>query len=515
MSRVKTALISVHDKSGVVDFAKLLHRLNVEIISSGGTAAELKKNRVPVKEISELTDFPEMLGGRVKTLHPKIHAGILAKNSKEHLMELKEHGINLIDLVVVNLYPFKKTIEKTSDISKIIEEIDVGGVALLRAAAKNFERVGVICSTSQYESVSQELISSNGVLSNKTRQSLAIEAFSLTAGYDSLISNYFWQKFSKDMFPSHFTPSFEKVSDLRYGENFQQKAALYRDPVLFEPSLVEAKVLQGKEMSFNNYLDAEAAVECIKEFFSPASCIVKHTVPCGVALGEKIDVAFGKAFEADSKSAFGGVIALNRECSEETAKRIVSFFNEVVVAPSFEKSALKVLASKKNLRVLEMKGLGEKPVVPSIDFKKIVGGVLAQQRNTGSVSNAQLKFVTKNKPGEKELSDLLFAWSVAKHVKSNAIVVAKNGQTIGISGGQTSRIDAVEIALEKAGKRVVGAVLASDGFFPFADSIRAAAKAKISAVIQPGGSIKDEDVIAEADKKNVSLVFTGMRNFKH
>ncbi len=498
-----------------MEFAKLLHRLNVEIISSGGTAAVLKKNRVPVKEISELTGFSEMLGGRVKTLHPKIHAGILATGSKEHLKELKGQKIELIDLVVVNLYPFKETISKTKDLQKIIEEIDIGGVALLRAAAKNFERVAVVCTPKQYAEVSQELISGNGVVSNRTRQNLAIEAFSLTAGYDSLISNFFWQKFSKGMFPKHFTPTFEKVSDLRYGENFQQKAALYRDPVQPEPSVAAAKVLQGKEMSFNNYLDAEAAVECVKEFSQPAACIVKHTIPSGIAEAKTIESAFAKAFDSDQKSAFGGVIALNRTCNGEAAKKIVSFFNEVVVAPDFEKSALEVLSSKKNLRLLEVVGLGEKPMEPLVDFKKVVGGLLVQQRNVSVVSKNQLKFVTEKIPGASELEDLLFAWKAAKHVKSNAIVVAKGKQAVGISGGQTSRVDAVKMALEKAGEKARGAVLASDGFFPFPDSIELAGHAGISAVIQPGGSVKDNGIIKESEEQKIALVFTGVRNFKH
>ncbi len=515
MSRIKTALISVYDKTGVVEFAKLLHRLNVEIISSGGTAALLKKNKVPVKEISKLTGSPEMLDGRVKTLHPKIHAGILAKGTKEHAAELKKHKIPQIDLVVVNLYPFKDTVSKTDNLQKIIEEIDIGGVALLRGAAKNFERVTVVCSTKQYEKVSQELISSNGVVSNKTRQELAIEAFSLTAGYDSLISNFFWEKFAKSMFPQNFTPTFEKVQDLRYGENYQQKAALYREPLRPEPSVAYGKILQGKEMSFNNFLDAEAAVECVKEFSNPAVSIVKHTNPCGVAEAKTISQAFLDALECDKKSAFGGIIALNRACDAQTAREITSFFNEVVIAPSFDKNALELFSKKPNLRLLEVQGLGTEPSRQAHDFKKIVGGLLAQERNLSVLSKNQLKFVTKKNPSSTELESMLFAWKVSKHVKSNAIVLAEGTKTIGLSGGQTSRIDAVKIAIEKAGARAKGAILASDGFFPFPDSIEFAAGAGISCIIQPGGSVKDNDLISMADKKNISMVFTGVRNFKH
>ncbi len=515
LSRIKTALISVYDKTGVVEFAKLLHRLNVEIISSGGTAALLKKNKIPTIEISELTGSPEMLDGRVKTLHPKIHGGILAKNTKEHSEELKKHGIKQIDLVVVNLYPFKETISKTTDLTKIIEEIDIGGVALIRGAAKNFERVTIICHTSQYKEIEQELISSNGVISNKTRQNLAIEAFSLTAGYDSLISNYFWEKFSGGVFAKNFTPTFEKVIDLRYGENYQQKAALYKDPVKPEPSLAFGKILQGKEMSFNNYLDAEAAVECVKEFSNAAACIVKHTNPCGAAEADTIEQAFSDAFDTDQKSAFGGVIALNRKCDEKTAKKITSFFNEVVVAPEFDKKALEILAGKKNLRLLEVEGLGKEKQTQVLDFKKIVGGLLVQERNISVLSKNQLKFVTTKKTTSEELESLLFAWKVSKHVKSNAIVLANGTKAIGISGGQTSRIDAVKMAIEKAGTRAKNACLASDGFFPFADNIELAAKAKISSIIQPGGSVKDQEVIAECDKEKIAMVFTGTRNFKH
>lgn len=515
MTRVKTALISVYDKTGIVEFAKLLHRLNVEMISSGGTAALLKKNRVPATEISKLTGFPEMLDGRVKTLHPKIHAGILAKSSKTHLEELRKHGIKQIDLVVVNLYPFRETAARTKNLGKIIEEIDIGGVALLRAGAKNFERVAVVCHPGQYEAISQELLSSNGVVSNKTRENLAIEAFSLTAGYDSLISNFFWEKFGGGKFAENFTPTFEKAFDLRYGENYQQKAALYRDPIKPEPSLAFARVLQGKEMSFNNYLDAEAAIECVKEFQKPAACIVKHTNACGAAQAETLEQAFSWAFDSDQKSAFGGIIALNRKCDAQTAGKITSFFSEVVVAPEFEKEALSILSQKKNLRVIEVKGLGSEPAKPALDYKKIVGGLLVQERNISKLSNRQLKFATKKKPSKEELESMLFAWRVSKHVKSNAIVVASGTKTIGISGGQTSRVDAVKISLEKAGKRAGGAVLASDGFFPFPDSVEMSARQGISAIIQPGGSMKDHDVIAKADALGIAMVFTGMRNFKH
>ncbi|MEK7539738.1 MAG: bifunctional phosphoribosylaminoimidazolecarboxamide formyltransferase/IMP cyclohydrolase, partial [Patescibacteria group bacterium] len=376
-------------------------------------------------------------------------------------------------------------------------------------------RVTVICQPIQYTAITQELISSNGVVSNNTRENLAIEAFSLTAGYDSLISNFFWEKFSKGKFAQNFTPTFEKVHDLRYGENYQQKAALYREPLSLEPSLGFGKIIQGKEMSFNNYLDAESAMDCVKEFAKPAACIVKHTNSCGVAEAETLAMAFQHAFDSDQKSAFGGIIALNRKCDGETAKKIISFFNEVVVAPEFDKEALRILAAKKNLRLIEVKGLGKEKPRPVLDFKKIVGGLLVQERNVSSVSKNQLKFVTQKKPSDEELESLLFAWRASKHVKSNAIVVAVGTRTIGISGGQTSRVDAVKISLEKAGASARGAVLASDSFFPFPDNLELAFRAGISAIIQPGGSLKDPEIIKKANELGLTMVFTGVRNFKH
>lgn len=513
--KVRRALVSVYDKTGIVDFCRTLHQLGVEIISSGGTAEELRKARIPVKDISEITGFPEMLDGRVKTLHPLIHAGILAKRTPDHLQQLEKNTIKPIDLVIVNFYPFRETLSKTNDFNEIIEKIDIGGPSLVRGAAKNHEYVAVIVSPRQYDKVRNELIQNNADLEGKILKELASEAFAETAAYDALVSQYFLSKFELSSMPEKFTPTFEKMYDCRYGENYQQKASFYKEPFSVEKGISGTKQLNGKELSFNNIYDANAAVELVKEFSQTAAVIIKHTNPCGVAVADSLEKAFGEAFACDKLSAFGGIIALNRKCDLKTAKQITSFFNEVVIAPGYEKEALEELKKKKNLRVLEMEGLGSMSEEKGLDFKKVAGGLLLQEKDNITLDHNSIKIVTKKQPDKLHMESLEFAWIVAKHVKSNAIVLAKGKKTVGIGAGQTSRVDAVKIALEKARKNAKGSVLASDAFFPFKDSITLAAKAGIVSVIQPGGSLKDEDVVKEADKKKISMVFTGIRHFKH
>ena len=513
--KVRTALVSVYDKEGIVDFCRTLHQVGVEIISSGGTAEALKKARIPVKEISEITGFPEMLDGRVKTLHPIIHAGILARRTKEHLQQLENNNIKPIDLVVVNLYPFKETLQKTKNFYEIIEKIDIGGPSLVRGAAKNHEYVAVVVSPKQYDKVRNELIQNNAELSRNTLRELAMEAFAETAAYDALISQYFLAKFSLERMPIKFTPTFEKMYDCRYGENYQQKASFYKEPFAIETVVAAARQLNGKELSFNNIFDANAAIELVREFKEPAAAIIKHTNPCGVAVAAGIDKAFADAFACDKLSAFGGIIALNRPCDIKAAKQIISFFNEVVIAPAYDEKAFQELSKKKNLRVLELKGIGAVAGKKGLDFKKVAGGLLLQEKDSATLAKNSLKIVTKKHPNEHEMKSLEFAWVVAKHVKSNAIVLAKGTRTTGIGAGQTSRVDAVKIAIEKARKNAKGSVMASDAFFPFKDSVSIAAKAGITAIIQPGGSLKDADIIKEADKKKIAMVFTGIRHFKH
>jgi phosphoribosylaminoimidazolecarboxamide formyltransferase/IMP cyclohydrolase len=513
--RVRRALVSVYDKEGIVEFCKTLHQLGVEIISSGGTAEALRKARVPVKEISEITGFPEMLDGRVKTLQPAIHAGILARRTPEHLQQLEKNNFKPIDLVVVNLYPFKETLEKTKNYDEIIEKIDIGGPSLVRGAAKNHEYVAVVVSPKQYEKVRSELIQNNAELGKETLRQLASDAFAETAAYDALISQYFLGKFLLERMPEKFTPTFEKMYDCRYGENYQQKASFYKEPFPTEEGVSSAKQLNGKELSFNNIFDANAAIGLVKEFGEPTAVIIKHTNPCGVAVAATISQAFADAFACDKLSAFGGIIALNRTCDLKTAKLITSFFNEVVIAPNYDEEATQELVKKKNLRVLELRGLSTNIEEKGLDFKKVAGGLLLQEKDSTTLDRSSLKTVTKRQPDKGQMQSLEFAWIVAKHVKSNAIVLAKGTRTTGIGAGQTSRVDAVKIAIEKARKSAKGSVMASDAFFPFKDSVSIAAKAGITAIIQPGGSLKDEAVIKEADKKKIVMLFTGIRHFKH
>lgn len=509
---VQRALLSVFDKTGIVDFARALKGMGIELISTGGTAKLLKENNLPVREVSSLTGFPEMMDGRVKTLHPKIHGGILAKRSnEEHMEQAKRQGIELIDLVVVNLYPFKQTVLKeNASLEEIIENIDIGGPALIRAAAKNFEDVTVVVNPQKYSQVLSE-IKSRGEVSEKTRAALSAEAFEHTAFYDSLIAEYLGKRFVSDKgFPSTLAIGLEKLMDLRYGENPHQKAALYAR--VFEKGLVGAKQLQGKELSYNNILDADSALALVKEFQEPACVIVKHNNPCGVGVGERLLSAFEKAFSTDPEAAFGGVIAFNKECAAETAKKISETFFEVVLAPSFSSDAVQAFSEKKNLRVLDARdSFGSDQ--NNFSFRSVSGGALVQENDEALY--ASFNVVSKRQPTEQETKALLFAWKVAKHVRSNAVVYAAEDRTVGIGAGQMKRVDCLKLVRQHAGEKTRGCVLASDAFFPFRDSIDLAAQHGITAIIQPGGSLRDAEVIAAANSHGMAMVFTGTRHFKH
>ena len=499
------------------EFAKALLKHGYEIISTGGTASFLKGHRIPVTMVEEVTQFQEMLGGRVKTLHPKVHAGILAlRDSKEHMKQLKGADIFLIDMVVVNLYPFRETVEKNpGNLDEIIENIDIGGPTLIRSAAKNFHDVAVLVSPKQYPKMANVLDENRGEIPLKHRRKLAATAFRHTAGYDAAIEIFLNRKFNqKQLFPKKLNLSFDLKQKLRYGENWHQKAAFYSDLFPHEPCISTAEQLQGKELSYNNINDADAAIELSKDFKEPCAVIVKHANPCGCALGKNIHSAFEKALASDPVSAFGGVIALNRECDKKTAERVISFFNEIVAAPSYSMDALKVFAKKKSLRVLKLPVMkGEKR--GTMDFRNVSGGMLLQERDLHELSKKNFKFVTKRKPSKEQMGDMLFGWKVVKHVKSNAILLVKGRATVGVGAGQMSRIDSTEIAVKKAGERAKGSVLISDAFFPFRDNIDLAAENGISAIIQPGGSVKDEEVIEAADENGIAMVFTGIRRFKH
>ncbi len=518
MVKVRRALISVSDKTGIVDFAGELNKLGVEIISTGGTAKALKEKNIPVIEVSDYTGFPEMLDGRVKTLHPKIHAGLLSlRNNPEHMVKLKEHNIGLIDMVVVNLYPFEKTIQKPGvSIEEVIENIDIGGPSMLRSAAKNHRSVAVVCNPGRYNQVIGELRKNNGALSEELLCGLAIEAFARTSTYDSSIHNYLKNYFMKGAgaldFAGEINFTFEKLQDLRYGENPHQKAAFYKEKGKGS-GLISLKQLQGKELSFNNLLDLNSAVELVMEFKGPAAVIVKHNNPCGVAEDKALDKAYLNAWKCDTLSAFGGIVALNRKIDLKTARLILkSGFLECIIAPGIDAEIKPLFADKKNLRLLELKDFSP---VKEFDFKRVSGGLLLQDKDAEALNEKGLKVVTIKKPSKKELESLIFGFKVAKHVKSNAIVLTSGKKTVGIGAGQMSRVDSVFIAAKKAAAKTTGSCLASDAFFPKEDAIKLAAKYKIKAIIQPGGSIADEEIIKMANRYKIAMVFTGMRHFKH
>jgi phosphoribosylaminoimidazolecarboxamide formyltransferase/IMP cyclohydrolase len=509
----KRALISVSDKEGIVAFAQALERLGVEIVSTGGTKKTLEENGVNVIGISEVTGFPEILDGRVKTLHPKVHGGLLAiRDNEAHQAQLQEHNITPIDFVVVNLYPFKKTIEQENvTLENAIENIDIGGPTMLRSAAKNYRDVTVIVDPVDYEAVLTELTNDNKV-SFETNQRLAAKVFRHTAAYDALIAEYL-TNVAGETEPEKLTVTYEKVQDLRYGENPHQKAAFYKKPLAQKGSIAAATQLHGKELSYNNINDANAALQIVKEFTEPAVVAIKHMNPCGVGVGETIKEAYEKAYEADSTSIFGGIIAANRPIDRETAIQMKEIFLEIIIAPSFDEEALEVLTSKKNLRLLTVQ-FDQAPTKEAF-FTSVKGGVLVQDEDVFGFEEANITVPTKREPTEEEWANLKLAWRVVKNVKSNAIVLTKDNMTIGVGAGQMNRVGAAKIAIEQAGEKAQGSALGSDAFFPMDDTVEAAAKAGVTAIIQPGGSIRDEDSIKKADEYGITMVFTGMRHFKH
>ncbi len=520
MTKQRQALISVSDKSGIADLAKTFVQFGIELLSTGGTATLLREAGLPVTEIGEYTGFPEMLDGRVKTLHPKVHGGILARRDIEaHVEALQAHAIPTIDIVVVNLYPFVETVAKNDcTLEDATENIDIGGPTMVRAAAKNWQHVAVVTSPADYPALTREIESAGGAISLETRYQLARRAFSHTAAYDAAISNYLTATDvdgNRLPFPEQANMNFENVQDLRYGENPHQQAAFYRDLAPASGSLSNYSQLQGKELSYNNIADSDAAWECVKTFDEPACVIVKHANPCGVAVGPSPLEAYKKAFATDTTSAFGGIIAFNHTLDSATAEAVSGQFVEVVIAPKIDDAARAVLAGKQNVRVLEIP-LGDG--ANDFDYKRIGGGLLIQTPDVRNISEDELRIVTRKQPDKKQMSDLLFAWCVAKFVKSNAIVFCKDGMTLGVGAGQMSRVDSARIASIKAengGLSLDGSVVASDAFFPFRDGIDVVANAGATGIIQPGGSVRDEEVIAAADEHNVAMVFTGVRHFRH
>lgn len=510
LRRIRRALISVSDKTGITNFARALGRFDVEIISTGGTARTLRDAGIAVRDISELTGFPEMMDGRVKTLHPRVHGGLLAiRDNPEHVAALQQHGIQPIDLVVVNLYPFAETIKREGVTrEEAIEQIDIGGPAMVRSAAKNARDVAVVVAAAQYSEVINELNEHDGALSLDTRNRLAQKAFEQTAQYDLMVSSYLAG--SNGPLPESLTWTMKKIGDLRYGENPHQKAALYRTSA--GSGIANAEVLSGKEMSFNNYVDAEAAWQLVCDFDKTACAIIKHTNPAGVGLGVTPVEAYQKALATDPVSAFGGIVAFNCNVDAAAAQEVTKIFTEVVIAFDYDQEALELLRSKKNLRVIRMSSTEQSS---GVELKQIGGGMLVQTRDDHKLSRSELNVVTKRQPSEAELRALLFGWIVCKHTKSNAIVYARADQTVGVGAGQMSRVDSVKIGAMRARLPVAGSVLASDAFFPFRDGIDEAARHGITAVIQPGGSVRDDEVIAAANEHGLAMVFTGVRHFKH
>ncbi len=510
MRAIKRALISVSDKSGIIDFARELKRFNVEILSTGGTARALRDAGIEVRDISDITGFPEMMDGRVKTLHPRVHGGLLAlRDNPEHVAAMQEHGIEPIDMVVVNLYPFAETISRAGVTrAEAIEQIDIGGPAMIRSAAKNSSDVAVVVDPSQYPALIEELHQHAGSISIPVLQSLAAEAFRHTAQYDATVSSYLSGDSSQ--FPARLTSTFTKLTDLRYGENPHQVAALYR--TFSGGGLASAEILSGKEMSFNNYVDAEAAWQLACDFRDTACAIIKHTNPAGVGLGETPAAAYTKALATDPVSAFGGIVAFNRTVDLPAAQEVTKIFTEVVIAPDYDVAALQLLQTKKNLRVIRMSA-GEQ--TSELEFRQISGGMLVQTKDVHELRKEDLKVVTERQPTDEEIRALLFAWTVCKHTKSNAIVYARVDQTVGVGAGQMSRVDSVKIGAMRAQLPVAGSVLASDAFFPFRDGLDEAARHGITAVIEPGGSVRDDEVIAAANEHGLAMVFTGVRHFKH
>jgi phosphoribosylaminoimidazolecarboxamide formyltransferase/IMP cyclohydrolase len=518
MPKVQRAILSVTDKTGLVQFAKKLSQLGIELISTGGTAKLLRDSDVQVKDVSELTGFPEMLDGRVKTLHPKVHGGILhRRDNQSHRSAVAEHGIQPIDMVVVNLYAFEKTAAKPGvQFDELIENIDIGGPSMIRSAAKNFQDVAVVTSPADYDAVAEEMASHGGELSQQTRWRLAQKAFALTAAYDSAIASTL-EKVSQNGhfdlhveagFPQTLRLQFQKAMDLRYGENPHQKAAMYLDGS--GTGVANARQLQGKELSYNNIVDLQAAWDLAQDFAEPLCAIIKHTNPCGAATGSTLAEAYKRALEGDPVSAFGGVIGVNRPIDSETAEEMAKLFVEAIAAPSFSNAAQLRFASKKNLRLLEITHAPQRWVL-----KNVSGGILLQDNDLHQIDEKQLKVVTKRRPTAEEMRALLFGWKICKHVKSNAIVYVRDGQTVGVGAGQMSRVDSCKIGAMKAVLPLKGTVAASDAFFPFPDGVEEIAKAGATAIIQPGGSVRDQEVIQTADRRDLAMVFTGIRHFRH
>jgi phosphoribosylaminoimidazolecarboxamide formyltransferase/IMP cyclohydrolase len=520
MAKIQRALLSVTDKSGLVDFAHQLAALSVELISTGGTAKLLRDSSIPVKDISELTGFPEMLDGRVKTLHPKVHGGILhIRDNPQHRAAIAEHAIQPIDMVVVNLYAFEKTASKPGvEFHDIIENIDIGGPSMVRSAAKNFLDVAIVTSPSDYEAIAKELQANGGWLSLQTKWRLAQKAFATTAAYDSAIASTLERiappevgkpaPATEEGFPATLRLSFNKAFDLRYGENPHQKAALYSDGS--GKGVANGKQLQGKELSYNNIVDLQAAWDLAQEFEEPVVAIIKHTNPCGTAIAPTLSDAYKRALECDPVSAFGGVIGVNRPIDASTATEMAKLFLEVIAAPGFDAAAREIFATKKNLRLVEVVPMEQKWVL-----KNVSGGVLLQDNDMRPLTDAELKVVSERKPTEQEMRDLLFAWKVCKHVKSNAILYARNGQSTGVGAGQMSRVDSARIGAMKSLLGIRGSVAASDAFFPFPDGVEVIAEAGATAIIQPGGSVRDQEVIDTANKLGLAMVLTGVRHFRH
>jgi phosphoribosylaminoimidazolecarboxamide formyltransferase/IMP cyclohydrolase len=521
---IRRALLSVSDKTNLLEFARGLAALNIELVSTGGTHKVLAEGGLAVREVSDLTGFPEMLGGRVKTLHPRVHGGILAvRDDAEHAAALAEHGIEPIDLVVCNLYPFEATVARPgSSHEEIIENIDIGGPAMVRSAAKNYADVAVLTDPSQYTAVLDELRVYNGALTLATRERLAGAAFARTAAYDRAVSAYFAGHAGTEEFPPRLELGFERKALLRYGENPHQKAAFYVEPAARPDAVARAAVLHGKELSFNNLLDLDSALNLVREFAAPAAAVIKHNNPCGCAVAETLTQAFRKAFEGDPLSAYGGVLGFNRPVDEATALQISepNRFVECIIAPDYSPEAFGVLTTRpswrKSVRLLRTGPLAPREAKGArLDFRRLDGGLLAQERDIGGDDFALAKVVTKRAPTEQEWADLRFAWAVCKHVKSNAIVLARGEMVVGVGAGQMSRVDSVHIAVRKAGERSRVSVLASDAFFPFRDNVDEAARAGVTAVVQPGGSVRDADAVAACDEHGLAMVFTGVRHFRH
>ncbi|HEX2022505.1 MAG TPA: bifunctional phosphoribosylaminoimidazolecarboxamide formyltransferase/IMP cyclohydrolase [Candidatus Thermoplasmatota archaeon] len=509
------ALFSVSDKTGLDAFAKRIARAGGRIVSTGGTAKALRAAGLEVRDVSDVTGFPEMMDGRVKTMHPRVTGGILARRRLPgDLAATRQHGIPLFDLVVVNLYPFEQAVASGAALDEVLENIDIGGPTLVRSAAKNYRDVAIVTSPAQYEQVAGE-IEQTGATAAATRERLAAEAFAHTARYDAIISQYFRTKVVEDAFPRHLTLAYEKLQDLRYGENSHQRAAFYRGKPTTEPCVVNSRQIHGKELSFNNIVDVDAAVEAVKEYDRASCVIVKHATPCGIASADGPLDAFARAYDCDTYSPFGGVIALNRRVDGPTAEAMGKLFLEAIAAPGFDERALAVLGAKKSLRLLEVPGLETRGRFGGLQIKSVVGGLVVQDRDILEPDVASWRVVSKAQPSEAQMRDMLFAFKAVRHVRSNAIVFAKDEATVAIGGGQTARVDATRIAVLKGGAKLRGSVLASEAFFPFRDGVDEAADAGVAAIVHPGGSIRDAEVVQAADEHGIAMVFTNQRSFRH